>query len=482
MNTVGKILFCVLVLLIPRTALRVCSGDDAPQSPLSILDFGAKPAAGNDDTAAIQAAFDAAASQGKDVYLPTGTYALSRTVVFRAHGRTVYGDGLDRTFVTGNTSSYNLLQLDRTRDVTVRDLRFEGSHLNTSDTANTGKAVECYGTQRSRLLRIYAYGTGYIAFDNGGVDTTLEDSVCEDYGRIGYLINDGGTVRRCRFQNRDGWRFTSEMQGIYASAGRENILIEDCEFINVGIYAIQLWGSQNGVYTENVTIQRNKFVRCPRVLVCAAGDSGPIYRNIKFVGNTIQGTTEKSLHIGKYNGSTSNGTELLIEGNVFEDAGPGYGIFLTPWGGAALQGIRIRNNEFRAPNRSSYNGFVHVAGAKDVIIEGNQFSGIGHDGDAEIESCGVDLKEGTRIIIRTNRFRYWQTAGQKRNAVGVRFNSAVRDAQLDDNDFSGNSQPNCYGIRVLGSGDAKAGQIRKNRFKGAVFAPGEIPASENTTR
>lgn len=429
--------------------------------PLDATRFGADPAPGGDDTRALQAAFDAAAAQKQDVYLPAGHYRISRPLVFRADSRTLHGDGPSRTILAGDTSRHDLLRLEQTQNVTVRDLRLEGSHVNTSDTANTGKAVECYNTRRTRLLRLYSYGTGYIAFDNGGTDTTLEDSVCEDYGRIGYLINDGGTVRRCRFQNRDGWRMTSEMQGIYAAAGRDNILIEDCEFINAGIYAIQLWGSQNGVYTENITIQRNTFVRCPRVLVCAAGGSGPIYRNIRFLGNTIRGTQEKSLHIGKFNGSTTNGTELLIEGNVFEDAGPGFGIYLTPWGDAPLQGIRIRNNEFRAPNRSSYNGFVHVAGAKDVVIEGNSFSGIGHDGAQEIVSCGLDLRQGEKLRVLRNRFRFWEGAGAARRVEGIRLTPAARDTVIEANDFQGTGREHCYAIRAEAA--VAPGTVRKNQ-------------------
>ncbi|MGV3723706.1 MAG: glycosyl hydrolase family 28-related protein, partial [Actinomycetota bacterium] len=130
----------------------------AEREALSVAAFGADPARGGDDTKAVQAVFDAAAAQNRDVHLPAGHYQLSRAVVFRAHGRTIHGDGRDKTTIAGDTSAHDLLRLEKTRDVTVRDLRFEGSHLNTSDTANTGKAVECYASQRTRLSRIYAYG------------------------------------------------------------------------------------------------------------------------------------------------------------------------------------------------------------------------------------------------------------------------------------------------------------------------------------
>lgn len=449
---------------------------------LNVLNFGANPATGGDDTAAVQAAFNAAAQQGKDVYFPTGHYWLTKEVIFRASGRTIYGDGNTKSIVAGNTGVHDLFELEKTQDVTVRDLRFVGSHVNTSDTANTGKAVVNNNTLRTRLLRIHSYGTGYICIDSGGSYTTLEDSICEDYGRIGYLIGPGGTVRRTRFVCQPGWRFTSEMHAVYASAGKSNITIEDSEFLSVGIYAIQLWGSLNGVATENFLIQRNRFVNCPRVMVIAAGDSGPVYRNIRFLGNTIQGTQEKSLHIGKYNGSTSNGTELLIEGNVFEDAGATWGIYLTPWGGAQLSGIRVRNNVFSAPKRSSYHGFVNVSGATDVIIEGNEFSDIGHDGSTEIISSGVQLQSGSNVLVRGNAFVHWPTAGTSRVVNAVKMESNIRNATVEENSFQGNGRSGCYGIHMVGSGSSVHGVIRNNVLKSAKFQPNGVPNSGNTVQ
>ncbi len=451
-----------------------------PTGALNVLDFGANPASGGDDAPAIQKAFDAANTQKRNVYFPAGHYWLSRTVAFRADGYTVFGAGMDKSIIAGDTTRYSLLQIDRADDTQVSDLRFEGAHLN-SDTSNTWKAVECYASSGTTISRIYAYGTGYIVFDNGGTSTTLEDSVCEDYGRIGYLIGTGGTVRRCVFKNREGWRFTSEMQGVYASAGKKNITIEDNEFINCGIYTIQLWGSQNGVWTENILIQRNTFTRCARALVVAAGGSGPLYRNVRFIGNTIrQSYDQKSIHIGKYNGSNADGTALLIEDNTFEDPGPNYGIFVTPWGGAPISGLSIRRNTFLAPNRSSYHGMVRIEGAKDVIIEDNVFAEIGHDGSSEINSTGVYLKSGSNIAVRGNTFAHWTNAGKSRTIAGVVFEYGAQGVSVSGNTFDGNGYVGCYGLRVPTGGSSANGSITNNLFRRAKFQPGGVPQSGNT--
>jgi polygalacturonase len=462
----------------PVPALRTAQ----PEAALRVTDFGADPEPTGDDAAAVQRAFDAAAERGMDVYLPPGHYRVSRTVSFRASGRAVFGAPAGKSILAGDTTRYSLLELQSTRNSTVRDLRFEGSRLN-DDKANTEKAIVCNGTFGTVIRRVHSYGTGYIVFDNGGTNTTLEDSVCEDYGRIGYLIGTGGTVRRCRFTNQDGWRFSSEMQGVYASAGKKNITIEDNEFTNCGIYAIQLWGSQSGVWTENITIQRNTFTQCPRVLVVAAGDSGPSYRNVRFLGNTIRRTGEKSIHIGKYNGSTANDSQLLIDGNVFEDAGPAFGILITPWGGdAPVSGIRIANNRFLAPNRSSYNGMVHVAGGGDVVIEANRFQDLGRDGDGEIVSSGVYLKAGKGLVLRRNNFSHWPGAGTARDVAAITLEPAVRDATIRENEVRGSGRPRCYGVRVTAGAGPETGAVTGNVFRGAKLGFSGVPASGNEVR
>jgi hypothetical protein len=387
--------------------------------------------------------------------------------------------------VAGDTNSYNLLQFDHTRGATVRDLRFEGSALN-NDAVNVNRAVDCYATIGSHIQRVHSYGAGYIAFDNGGTGTVIEDSVIEDYGRIGYLANDGAVVRRCRFVCRDSWNFTGEMHGIYAPAGRSNILIEDNEFVNVGAYAIQLWGSQSGVWTEGVTIQRNTFLGCKNVLVIGAGSNGPSYRNVRFLANTIRQTQDKDIRIMKFNGSTAAGTELLIEGNVFEDPGASYGFMVINNGDTPITGVRVRNNQFLCPNRSSYQGILHFDRSEgtlqDVVIEGNLFQGFGHSGTSERSFPAIWLRSGAGFRIQDNTFVHWSGSGAGYDVDGVRFEPGAQDVQVERNVIQGTGRPRCYGVRVTGSGTSANGSITENQFEGARLLANGVPESGNTVQ
>lgn len=450
---------------------------------LSVLNYGASTAAGNDDTAAIQRCFDAAQAQGKDAYLPAGHYGLSNRLIFRAAGRTVFGDGMDRSIIAGNTNSISaLLLIERTQNVTVRDLKFEGSLVNNEST-NTGRAIEPFLTTGVLVKRVHSYGTGYLVQDNSATSTTIEDSICQDYGRIGYLPGAGGTVRRTRFICRPSWVFGGNMNGVYVSSDRGNVLVEDNEFIHCGAYAMTVWGSLKGSWIQDILIQNNRFQDCDRAFTVSAGGDGPSFRNIRFLNNTVKNCGEKSVHIGKFTGSNSAGTALIIDGNIFEDAGNDMSIFITNWAGTApISGVRISNNQFLSPNKSAYYGlWVSQNGASisDVIIENNLFSGIGHYGSLEKGHCGIYLKAGS-AIVRGNTFSFWDATGSSRVSEGIRMDSGARNCLVTANQFLGNGRAGTYGFRMTSSGSSANGGVTNNLFRKAKLFANGVPSSGNT--
>ena len=70
-NFVGSVIGCVAVAAAPLTAF------DAAPEYVNVLDFGAIGDGINDDTAAVQAAIDAAES---GVFFPAGTYRCNATL------------------------------------------------------------------------------------------------------------------------------------------------------------------------------------------------------------------------------------------------------------------------------------------------------------------------------------------------------------------------------------------------------------------
>lgn len=74
----------------------------------SVKDFGAVGDGVADDTAAIQAAVNAAgAAGGGTVYFPAGTYLVSSTILITSHSTYLRGDGMWNTIITRNSSSFS---------------------------------------------------------------------------------------------------------------------------------------------------------------------------------------------------------------------------------------------------------------------------------------------------------------------------------------------------------------------------------------
>lgn len=450
---------------------------------LNVVDFGASPARTGDDTGAVHRAFDAAQSQNKDVYFPAGYYWLSKKVVFRAAGRTLFGDGMTQSVIAGNTDRHTLVELYRATNAVVRDLRFEGSLTNEQNT-NIWPAVEVASTSGAKLYRNHSYGTGYLVRDSGGTGTVVEENICEDYGRIGYLIGSGAVVRNNRFVCRPSWVFEDQMNGIYASAGKQNLIIENNVFIHCGSYAMTLWGSNPGVWTQNIVVQQNTFEDCDRVLVIASSASGPGYRNVQFLNNTVRRSGDKSIHIGKFNGSNAGGSGLVIDGNVFEDPGSDMSIFLTNWNASGpITGVRISNNQFRHPNQSAYHGIYvwqNVAPLWDVIIENNTFSGFGHNGSTEKAHTALYLRSGSDITVRGNEFTHWERAGASCDVHAIKLDTGTRNSRIDGNTFVGTGKSGSFGLRVTSRGDSSTGSITNNVFRRARLIDNGVPCSGNT--
>lgn len=73
-------------------------------APLNVLDFGAVGDDSTDSTAAIQAAFTAAAASGQAVYIPAGTYKTTASLTI-SNDIIIYGDGRERSTIKLYTAS-----------------------------------------------------------------------------------------------------------------------------------------------------------------------------------------------------------------------------------------------------------------------------------------------------------------------------------------------------------------------------------------
>jgi parallel beta-helix repeat protein len=167
---------------------------------LSVTDYGANGADGNDDTAAIANCITAARSQGKTVWIPAGTYYQS--TLFAANGVTIRGAGMWFT---------NLV----------------GIGVETSFAGNVGfnlagdgaKVYDMSITSRDNTSR----ATGCKPFTGYAASNWTVENVWITHTNVGFWMSGAtnGTVRGCRVRG-------TYADGINLNRGSSYNLVENC--------------------------------------------------------------------------------------------------------------------------------------------------------------------------------------------------------------------------------------------------------------
>ena len=181
-------------------------GDDGPY--LNVRDFGATGDGKSDDTDAINAGIGAAYKSGKTLYLPAGTYMISKPIRFTGHGLRIIGDGhLDArgTTIKAAAKMPAMLYL-RGSSVVVSRMLFDGNkkaafgihafHLNEVD---------------SRLDSIMVRNaTSHGFFLDHSQIFEVVNCISQGNGGDGFYITDcnGARISQCRAQSNKGRGFT----------------------------------------------------------------------------------------------------------------------------------------------------------------------------------------------------------------------------------------------------------------------------------
>jgi len=242
---------------------------------ISVKDFGAKGDGTTDDTAAIQAAV--AASSGKALYFPAGTYIVSDIITLVANS-VVYGDqGITtlklkaKVYTAANVSIFVLTGIS---NVYIYGLIFNGNKGNIGSARNPINTV---------------YNTTQVTFD------TCQWVSCE-----GICLNvstsvDSFAVLNCRFiscggatDNSDGYRNQAIAFSTTGSARSKDIEITGNYFFAQGLDCISMCNLDDVVVSNNAAYDSYSFLY---------NNPSP-YRtiNLTVTGNVIYNTNQGSLN------------------------------------------------------------------------------------------------------------------------------------------------------------------------------------------
>jgi hypothetical protein len=256
---------------------------------VSVKDFGAVGDGTTDDTAAIQAAIDAA--QGKPVYAPSGTYKITSTVSMTSYGTNTFrqgcqliGDGIGKTIFDNQVSSapmFNLIASGTAGSHFSMGAQLSGFNVIRTTTETNQTAIKIITSYMVRLEQIHING---MTGKGIHIPTILGD-------------NDGSnmvTLNQVRIENCSGW-------GIDAVG---NLNRNELSFVQMNQVFIQACGTNDGLAIPTsggmtwkgqiLTMEQCGFTICENVAFYVVGQAG-LGQTVDLQSTTFENNNKKGV-------------------------------------------------------------------------------------------------------------------------------------------------------------------------------------------
>ena len=330
---------------------------------ISIKDFGAVGNGVADDTSAIQAALTyAATTKNVSVYIPSGTYKITSSIVVPTSAGTnilsvdVYGDGYSSQILQYNNSSVFLFA-NLTYEVSFRNLSVIPKTVVTGTTSALFYFAN--GNCESYFENIIYYPSAGDSTNKGASfyvcpAGTLNDSVsfqnCEAVVTVyGYCIGTGSSIFINGGRIIGNYPTNATSIGLYLTGGNGGVWVWATDFIAHGTAVL--------VSADSGTSNREIFA------VQAAFDSCNIGYSVTDASyNSLEGIWAASCNEANVNFAPSSEAAILnISGGTIFNAGnlgagtPGnmYGLSVNLRGQINLSGVTFRNNKGRGFSSNS---------------------------------------------------------------------------------------------------------------------------------
>lgn len=429
-----------------------------------------------DDTAALQAAIDAAASRSTKIILPRGTCMLDAQTISLPDGLILQGAGRDVTTLrrlpnTGNTT--DMLNLSgATGQVSISDVTLDYHRAQQtggpSILTRTAAAIAGFTLQRSRLMNAPQVAVFMHLTKSFATDITISDTDFQNNGAaydqrtdenngdiIIYPIN-GMRLLNNTAENTHGSFFLTGTAG--KPSGMGNIVITGNVLKGVEGFGIALGGGGPGrAHGSNVTIRDNDFSMAnsrqndidvaywDTVIIdhnnmiggscnsgCAAVGDGPPSSHITVTNNTIVANSA----LPSSTCIALGGPGQIVSGNSCTDSG-GSGILLfgdtTGSAGSIIENNTVKNcNQSGAGQHAGIVLFLYKGThMENVVVRGNHSyddrgSGATQTWGIAVDPAGLDPAGFKDITIENNDVSKNKKAGimsnAKKSAVEIRNN------------------------------------------------------------
>jgi hypothetical protein len=443
---------------------------------INVLDYGATGTGLTNDTAAIQAAINAAQlrsttspNRGAVVYFPEGQYLVTQTLTISENRVALRGAGSFLSQLVRNTNYGNTLEIKKVSGGTLQILeKIEVSELSfyhdTSTNAMTNAHLFVAGVTHGRFneldisngkfgvlvygcVDVQFYGCSIVGFSTGGTSNSSIGVLLTNITESGYAA--GSCVplptqisfSECEIFGslNTGWEY-----GLIINAA-EDITVANCYLGNAKFYNVFLQQTANNYLLVEINFTAGTYI------------DGSGLDSVRIEGNLGNGST----YIGTVNfdgidikgqGGLTTGSGIFVDGTVragtykqacrnlriancrigdYDDNG----IWIVGCENAIVSNNIIGGNNYN--NTSAGRGVLIGAAASRVSMVGNRIGGLPEGGGTSLQASGIELVTGaSSILVDANDVRY--------NVTGIVDNTALattsaRTVTLTNNiGFNGN--------------------------------------------
>ena len=289
-----------------------------PSNSLSIADYGAA-ADGRDCRAALNSCIGAAKSQGRQVWIPEGTFFISGGGNINVSGITVGGAGIWYSTLSG------------------------GAYFMAGGDGNYFHDFAIFGDVTVRVDE-----NRHCAVETGSGGGNRFENLWLEHVKCGFWVRDGNntTIKNCRIRN-------TFADGINLTGFTKNSTVENCDLRNSGDDAIAI-NSENQLWTRECTgnTVKNNTIRLPYhangIAVYGGGgntvQNNAVYDTVAYGGGI---NISSRFNPAPFRGTTAvRGNVLIRTGSVAatSDWGRNQGaIWLAAWD-KDISGVMIRDN------------------------------------------------------------------------------------------------------------------------------------------
>jgi hypothetical protein len=230
-------------------------GDQSNLGFLSVKDFGAKGDGATDDTAAIQAAINAAGVSGGNVCFPSGTYIVTATLTVTEGVRIIGIAAAKQTTPTSSTSNQVFIVHD-----------FNGTFINVVSGTTDQNENSGFGITDISLVQRNGNGTGASG-------TAVNIVATSETQRANWIVFNNVNIET--ESGKNDWNYGINIDGTSATTGCRNIWIDKTRIVS----AANSFGSIRLVKSFNVFIS-NTMCNLANANISVSGASSAIYLSL----------------------------------------------------------------------------------------------------------------------------------------------------------------------------------------------------------